>query len=111
MSLAALRALVLDANVAAHGMPVTVRVPGALAVESSGIWMTPDTEDVNGQPVQRREGRQVLVLRRSDFPSVPRSTVVTGGPPNTASRRWLVDGVDRVEGDRVYVVVVLAPGE
>jgi hypothetical protein len=109
MSVAALRALVLDVNVTAHGMPVTVTVPGGVAVPASGIWMTPETEDVNGQPVQRREARQVLMLRRSDFSTVPKASVVVGCPPNATSRRWLVDATDRVEVDRVYVVVVPAP--
>jgi hypothetical protein len=109
MSLSSLRALVLEANVAFHGMPVTVTVPGGDPVETSVIWLTPETEAVPGaQDFRRKEASQVLVLRRADVPLVPRKTIVEGAPHAGVSRRWMVDGTDRVEVDRVYVVLVPA---
>ena len=113
MSLTALRALSLSVNMAAHGMPVTVTVAGEDAVETTGIWMTPETEEVSpgGGNTQRREAYRVLVLRRADVPLVPRGTIVVGAPHYGDSQRWRVDGTDRVEVDRVYVIVVPAPEE
>ena len=111
MSLSSLRALVLEVNVAAHGMAVTVTVPGGVAVETDGIWMTPETEDVPvGMEFRRREGRYVLVLLRADVPSVPRKTIVVGAPAGMdQTLRWMVDSTAKVESDRVYVVVVPSP--
>lgn len=105
MSLAALRALVLQVNVAAHGMPVTVTVPNGEPVSTDGIWFTPET-DGDAQ----KHGTFVLVLRKADVPSVPRKTIVIGSPPNgDQTRRWMVDSTMKVETDRVYVVLVPAP--
>lgn len=100
----------LQANMAAHGMPVTVTVPGEDPVETTGVWMTPETTDVPGgaQELRFKEGVQVLVLRREDVASVPRKTIVQGAPHYGATARWMVDGTAKVEADRVYVVLVPA---
>jgi len=87
---------------------VTVTIPGGEAVETDGIWLTPETEDLGDG--SRKEGQYVLVLRKADVPTVPRKTMVVGSPPNgDQTRRWMVSGTSRVETDRSYVVVVPAP--
>lgn len=111
MSLAALRALCLSANMAAHGMPVAVTVAGEDAVETTGIWMTPETEEVPAVlEFRRKDVFQVLVLSRADFESVPRGTVVVGAPPGgDQTKRWISDGQAKLATDRFYVALVPEP--
>lgn len=106
MGLAELRAAVLDANLAAHGSEVTVTVPGSDPVEVTGIWSSVETEEVPaGMDFRRREGRWALVIRKGDLDRFPRESVVDGAPPGMSSRRWMVDGTTKVEGDRMYVAL------
>ena len=111
MDLGSLRALALDVNLAAHGVPITsITRPmpdNEPIVGVRGIWLPPLVEDPPvGRELQRREPRRVLVLRRADVPTVPRGTVIVapekaGDPDST----WEVDGTDRLEADRVHVIV------
>lgn len=114
MDVRALRALVFQVNTSAHGTPVTITVPYGDPVELDAvIWLTPQTEDVPGDGVfRRKEAQQVIVVPRADVPSLPRGTVVVGAPyAGDTTQRWLVDGIERVEADRVYAVLVPAPEE
>jgi len=105
MSLAALRALVLEVNVAAHGMPVTVTIPNGQPVATNGIWLTPETDGEG-----RKEGIHVLSIPKADVASVPRKSIVVGAPAGgDQTLRWMVDSTAKVETDRVYVVLVPAP--
>jgi hypothetical protein len=105
MGLAELRALVLETNRAAFGSAVTVTVPDEDAVETEAIWASTETEEVDINGFIRKVGRYVLVLRKADVPTVPRKTIIVGAPPGGTSQRWMVDGTDRVEVDRTYVVL------
>ena len=115
MDLGPLRALTLDLNVSAHGLPVTVTrpAPDDAPISTSGIWVSPTTEDfTSGLDVQRRAPRRVLVLTKAAVPTVPKGTLILA--PETAggrTRAWRVDGVDRVEADHHRVVIVLDTNE
>lgn len=111
MDLGSLRALALDLNFSAHGVPVTVTLPLEGAIATRGIWLVPLTEGVPGSAdFQRREPKRVMALRRDEVSSVPRGTPIIA--PELAggrNRAWKVDEIDRVEADHVRVLVILDP--
>lgn len=111
MDLGPLRALALDLNLGAHGVPVTVQPPyptDGAEVVTRGIWVTQQSDLVpGGTEFQRREPRRVLVLRLGDVAKVPRGTAIIapaimGGP----NRGWRVDGVAEQQQDHIRLVVV-----
>jgi hypothetical protein len=107
MSVSALRALVLDVNMTAHGAPVTVTVAGSDPVETTAIWIDPRTEDTPaGMEFRRKDVVMVVALRRSEVPRVPRGTRIVGAPHfGDESKVWIVDGTEMEKVDRVYVAV------
>ena len=92
----------------AFSVEATVTVPGGGSVVTSGIWVTPLSEEMPvGQDFSRREPRRVLALPRSDVPQLPRgSTIVAVEDGGAVLRTWQVDGIDRMEGDCVRAIVV-----
>lgn len=105
--MSALRALVLDVNMAVHGSAVTVTVAGSDPVVTTAIWIDPHTEDVPaGMEFRRKDVVMVVALRRSEVPRVPRGTRIVGAPHfGDESQAWIVDGVEIEKVDRVYVAV------
>jgi hypothetical protein len=102
------RALVLESNMVAHGVDVVVTLPGAAAVETTGIWLTPVTEDFpSSGDFARREPRRVMALSRAELPSVPKGTVIVAPEFEGGDEQyWRVDGHERTEADQVRVIVV-----
>lgn len=113
MDLGALRALVLDLNLSAHGVDVTVVRPGPEdePIDTRGIWVTPITETVpSAFEFQRQEPRRVMALSRALVPTVPSKTYIWAPEKSgDAVQRWRVDGIDRQEADHVRVIVVADP--
>lgn len=113
MNLGPLRALVLDLNISAHGVPVTVTrpFPDDTPIVTTGIWLTTTTDDMPA-PVdfQRRDVRRVLAVSRASVATIPRGTLILAPEKaGDAIQRWRVDGVDRQEADHNRVVVVADP--
>jgi hypothetical protein len=110
MDLGSLRALALNLNLEAHGVDITVTLPGARAVEARGIWITTATDDVpSGGEFQRRVPARVIAISRAAVPSLPRGTVIVGpekAGTDEVAKWWKVDGIDRVESDHTRVVVL-----
>ena len=111
MDLGPLRALALQLNVSAHGVPATVQLEYPDVgdpIETRGIWVTQFTESLpDSLELQRREPIKVMALRRDEVPTVPRGTTiqapeVMGGPV----LGWKVDGMARVDNDHHRVVLV-----
>jgi hypothetical protein len=94
----------------AFSVPATVTVPGGDAVETRGIWVSPLTEEMPvGRELQRRDPRRILALPRADVPQPPKGTTIVcveDGGDDDDLRTWRVDGIDRMEGDCVRVIVV-----
>jgi hypothetical protein len=114
MSLRTLRALVFERNLSAFGVPVTVTrpAPDDTAITTTGIWVTPSTEDVpSGAEFSRRDPRRVLALSRTAVPTCPRGTRIDAPEEQAADTvlEWRVEGLDRQEGEHVRVVVVQMP--
>lgn len=106
MDLGSLRALALDVNFSAHGVPAIVTLSREDPITTRGIWLQPTTEDVPVGDFTRREPRRVMALRRDEVPSVPRGTLIvapeiSGGP----DKAWRADGMDRVDADHHRVIV------
>lgn len=103
----------LDPIFGAFAVAAVVTPPGGDAVETTGIWVTPATEDFPpAADVKKREQRRVFSLRRAEISSVPLRTLIEA--PDYGSnvvRRWRVDGFDRLESDILRVVVIPAPEE
>lgn len=106
----ALRALVLDANLFAHGVPATFTrpAPDNTPIVAEGIWVTPVTEAIPGNvEFSRREPIRIMAVPRALVPTVPRGTTIVA--PEVAggvNKTWRVDATERVDVDRVRVVVV-----
>lgn len=110
MDLGGLRTLVRDLNFSAHGLAITVAVPDVdeTPIETTGIWLTPVTDDVpTGAEFRRRDVRRVMALSKSDVDSVPRGTIIMAPESSGGTtQRWRVDGIDRVEAEHLRVVLV-----
>ena len=112
MNLGGLRTLVRDLNFSAFGLAVSVNraLIDIEPIETTGIWLTPTTDDLPvGGDFRRRDVRYVMALKSTDIDSVPRGTFVMAPAPEDTSgpiRRWRIDGIDRVEGEHVRVVLV-----
>jgi hypothetical protein len=108
-----LRALVLETNLAEHGVDATVTPTGSDSIVTRGIWVTPTAEDVpSGLDFQRREPRRVMALSRDAVPRLPTGSRISaperdGGPV----RDWRVDGIERDEADHRRVIVIEDPDE
>lgn len=116
MDLGPLRALALDLNLRAHGVPITATPLNAEeAIDTRGIWVTPVTEDVpSGLGLQSREGIPIMALRRDDFPNgVPRGSLIRAPKRmgDEAILNWRVDGTDTTETDKIHVFLIRAPEE
>lgn len=113
MGFGPIRALVLDVNLAVHGLDVVVTrpAPDDTPIDTRGIWLTFLTEDVpTVADFQRRNVRRVMVLSRSAVPTIPHKTIVwaperMGG----VMQRWRSDGPERIEGDNVQVLLISDP--
>ncbi len=113
MNIGDVRGQVLSVNFSVYGHDVTVTPPDGEAIETRGIWVTPET---TGFPIatefQRREGTRVMALLRSACPSVPGGTVIVA-PVQSGEEptRFLVDGIEREEVEHIRVRLVAAPDE
>jgi hypothetical protein len=118
MDLSPLRALVRNLNFAAFSVPVTIE--GTPDLETSGIWLTPTTEDQpNGLELRRRERTYILAIPTVEPPA--HGTVVNApaspawadllDPPPAPGEilRWRVDGMGGIEADHVRLRLVRAP--
>lgn len=113
LGLGPLRALALTLNFDAHGVAVTVTIPGGSPVPGQGLWLTNATEDwPSNSPFHRTEAKRVMVLGRDAYPSVPLKTLILA-PERTGEvvKAWRVDGFDRRQADQIGVVVVESPEE
>lgn len=113
MPFGATRALVLETNLAVHGVDVVVTRPAPedTPIATRGIWLTPVTEGVPiGGESARREPKRVLALSRAVVPTVPRGTLVQAPPKaGDADVMWRVDGLETLEPDHTRCWVVPAP--
>lgn len=105
---AALRALVWDANLAAHGLDLTVlRLSDVDPIDARGIWCWSQQDTTpGGLDIRRHDPTRILALSRATFDAVPRGTRIVapeamGGTPVG----WIVDGPDRLESDHHRLMV------
>lgn len=113
MDLGPFRALVVDLNFDAHGVPATVTrpAPNDTPITTRVLWVTADTELVpSGGEFQRRDPIRVAALRRDQVPTVPEGTEIvapeqSGGPDVT----WRVEATLRVEAGLTRVIVIEEP--
>lgn len=107
MDLGPLRALALELNFSAHGVPIVVSVPGEDDVETRGIWITTPPEMVpDGSGYQRVEPLRIMAIKRSDVTRVPIDTLITAPEKSgDADEQWAVDGHERQEADHNRVIL------
>ncbi len=111
MDFGPLRALALDLNVTAHGVPATVTrpAPDDAPITTRVIWLTATTAET-GFELKRREQRRVLALKRSDVATLPQKTRIAA--PLTATgtvQTWRIEVVDTIEADQWRAIVVAEP--
>lgn len=110
-----LRDLVLETNLAVHGVPATVTrpVPNDTPIETTVIWLTPGLSSPASPAyplshhVQKREVERVLVVSIDAVPELPRLSVISA--PERAggvARNWVVDSTEYADAEhrRVFVV-------
>ena len=113
MDLGPLRALALEINFSTHAVPVSVTIPEGWSVATSGIWLTPVTEELpSTAPFQRSNAKRIMSLRRDVIPNVPLGTRIVGPEKSgDADKLWRVDGTVKIEADQHLVSVVLESSE
>ena len=113
MGFEALRALALDLNLTTHGVPATFTLPAPDddPIETTGIWLTPLTDDFPvGSGFTRRDPIRVMAFSRAEVPIVKvGSRVLAPEKGGEIAKRWKVDGLDRQEADKTHVVLVPDP--
>lgn len=111
MDLGPLRALALDLNFSAHGVPATVTrpAPDDIPIDTRVIWVTPITQDAPfSGAFAKQEPRRIAALRKDEVPTVPiRTAIVAPEKAGDVERGWRVDGIEREEADHVRVTVIL----
>lgn len=102
-----LRALVLQMNQTAHGVPATVTPPNQDPIETNVIWVTPVTEFPPASlEIAKAEPVYVMAISRADVPDVPTGTEITAPRKDGGDdEEWIVDGFERIEADKIHVVV------
>lgn len=117
MAIEGLRGLVLETNLAVHGVPATVTrpAPNDTPIETSVIWVTPGLTQPRTEAVpfdlalQRRDQEWVMALSIAEVGSVPIGTLIDAPEPGgTVARSWRVDSVDLADAEqrRVFVTPV-----
>ena len=110
MAFDVMRQFVLDTNFSLWGVPVTVTrpAPDSTPIEATGVWLpAADETPAFGRELARKQPRKVLVVRKSEVPTVPRGTSIAaaeldGGDVLT----WSVDGMsDPVYPDHFRLLV------
>jgi hypothetical protein len=101
---------------AALGVPATVTrpAPDNAPIETTGVWISPDTMEFPvGTDFQRKERQYLIAFMRREVPTVPRASVVVAPKVLDGPRfQWLADGVARADDpDMHYVIVVPATEE
>jgi hypothetical protein len=93
------------------GLGAIVTIPDGDPVQATVFWLPSKTVEVPiGNDMVRAEERRVLVISRAEVPQVPRGTLIFVPEYDTGDERyWVVDAIDRTEGDHVRVLVKLAP--
>ena len=111
MDIGEIRELTLDINFEVHGLDVTVTrpAPDDAPIETRGIWLTVETEDVPGGPFTRREGRRAMAFRKDEVPTAPTGTEILApeafGGDDVG---WRVDGTAQIFVDHTRVIVIRA---
>lgn len=107
--LVAVRALALEANLAAHGLTASlVELPDGTQYEDVRfIWLTFENESMpTGGGFTKREPIRVMVFRQSDIPALPKDTRIAAPERYGADDSvWIVDGRQRSEADHHRVVM------
>jgi len=97
----------------AFGLPaiVTRPAPDDTPIETTGVWVAfTDDEAPTGLAIRRNELRRILVLPRSDVPTVPHGTTIAAAEVQGGEVfDWRADGTDRVDEDSIRVIVVRVP--
>lgn len=103
----------MDPIFSAFGVPATVTRPDPndTPVATTIVWGSWLTEDaLGGSQVQRREPKRVLSVRLDQVPTLPRGSVIEAAEvAGGTSKRWRVDGLERLETDLGRYVVVHDP--
>lgn len=112
MELGSLRALALDVNFSAHGVPATITAPDYPdPIDTRVIWLTPANEGMpTGSPFLGTTAIRVAAIRRDAIEKVPIGAVIVAPEQEGGiNRSWRVDGHERTEADHHRVYVVLDP--
>ena len=107
MDLTPLRQLALEINFDTHGIPITVNPVDGFPVETTGIWLVPETEQLPGtSDFQKSNARRVMAIRSDLVPLVPRKSTINVPRENLLDEVWSVDAVDTIDRDHYHLTLV-----
>ena len=104
-----LRELAVDVAPDLLGVPVRViRGSSVPPVTTHGIWQPDLIEDKPvGRDFNRQEPRQVMALKRSEFATIARGTLVEAPPKSGGAEvEWQVDGHEKQTDDWHHVILI-----
>jgi hypothetical protein len=100
----------LDAALAAFGLPAIVTPPDSSPVETTAFWLPPTAAEEPAGKVssfQRTERHRLLVLDLRDVPEIPRGTVIEVAEYDGGDvLAWEVDSTVEADVDHHRVLVV-----
>jgi hypothetical protein len=110
MDLGPLRTLALRVNLNVHGVDATVTRPSPdeTPIATRAVWSTPLEEaQPFGADFRKREPRRVMVLPRSDVPTMPTGTVIAAAEaPGGAVKTWRFESHDSPAQSDYWRIVV-----
>jgi hypothetical protein len=106
--LVAIRALVLDLNFSAHGLPATVirPAPDDERIDTRVIWIVDTPIQMPSGGFQRVAAVRIAAIRRDAVPTMPVGTIIEAAVLDGADvQRWIVTDIDQQDVDHHRAMV------
>lgn len=98
----------LSAFFTVFGLPATVTLPDAAPISTTALWLPPTSvAELTGVLVPQGQFLAVCDLKKTEVPTLPRGTLITGACLATgASATWCVDRILYEDAEVLRAVVL-----